>query len=235
MNYLYFFWSLPIIEFMIFPTNLGKINLILIPTIYVFYSILKMRYEILVNSIPFFLLFSSLGHSMFGATFAELISILSFLILTWYIVKQKKYLISKLQIPIIGMFIYFILSFLVSFEYISLYKGLINGIGLFGVYGLTRIVIDDEIKVTNFIKTFIVAVTYASIIMLFSFYNGINLNSVNREFMSNVYNQQLLHAPFFYTNIFFLTTNKCHHLKPKYFKSSSKSLILTLYSFNFPL
>ena len=207
MNYLYFFWSLPIIEFMIFPTNLGKINLILIPTIYVFYSILKMRYEILVNSIPFFLLFSSLGHSMFGATFAELISILSFLILTWYIVKQKKYLISKLQIPIIGMFIYFILSFLVSFEYISLYKGLINGIGLFGVYGLTRIVIDDEIKVTNFIKTFIVAVTYASIIMLFSFYNGINLNSVNREFMSNVYNQQLLHAPFFYTNIFFLTTS----------------------------
>ena len=43
--------------------------------------------------------------------------------------------------------------------------------------------------------------------MLFSYYNGINLNSVNRELTSNIYNQQLLHAPFFYANIFFLTTS----------------------------
>ena len=205
MHYLYFFWFIPVIEFLIFPNNLGSINSIIIPTIYVFYSIIRKRYKVLINSLPFYLILSNLGPTYFSLLYAEYISLICLIVLASYLANLKNLKINSTQLPIIGMLIIFILSFAVSLEYESLYKGFINGIFLFTIYGLTRLVINNEICVIEFLKTFTIAVTYASIVIIFSYYNGINLNNFNKFSNMNVYNQELSQATFFYTNIIYLT------------------------------
>ena len=204
MNYLYFFWAIPVIEFLIFPSNLGNINSIIIPTVYVFYSIIRKRYKVLINSLPFYLTLSNLGPTYFDLLYAEYISLICLIILVSYLANLKNLKINSTQLPIIGMLIIFILSFAVSLEYESLYKGFINGIFLFSIYGLTRLVINNEICVIEFLKTFTIAVTYVSIVIIFSYYNGINLTNFDQFSNIKIYNQALTQATFFYTNIIYL-------------------------------
>lgn len=205
MNYLYFYWFIPVTEFLIFPNNLGNISSIIIPTIYVFYSIIRKRYKVLINSLPFYLMLSKLGPVYFGLLYADYISLICLIILSLYLVNLKNFKINFTQVPIIGMLIIFILSFAFSLEIESLYKGFINGIFLFTIYGLTRLVINNEICVIEFLKSFTIAVTYASIIIIFSYYNDINLVYFDKFINIIVNNQKLGQATFFYTNIVYLT------------------------------
>ena len=205
MKYLYFFWSIPTIEFLIFPQNLGSIISIIIPTIYVFYSILKKRFEILINSMPFYLLLSNLGPSIFGAIFTEYMSIICLVIFVLYLANLKDYKVNYIQIPIAGMIIFFVLSYIVSLEYENLYKGFINGICLFGIYGLTRVTIKNYNGVVTFFESFLIAVFFATIIILFSYFSKINLNNIDRILNENIYSQTLAQGTFFYTAILYLT------------------------------
>lgn len=191
---------IPVFQYTIYPDTLGKSYLILIPTIYVFYSILKKKYEVLIFSLPFYLLLSNLGSSFFGLIFAELISILTLFIFVIYFIKAKKYTLTFMQVLILGMGIILVFSFIVSFQYSSLTKGLINGLNLFGVYGLTRVVINNQ-NIIKYFEALIIAIFYSSIIIIFSYYNEINLNDFNRTLSNNIFNQQLFQATFFYTNV----------------------------------
>lgn len=203
MSFLYFFWSIPVFEFILYPENLGKSYLILIPTTYVFYYILKKKYEVLIFSLPFYLLLSNLGRSFFGLNFAEIISVFVLFIFIIYLIKIKKYSSTFMQIPILGMAIIFVFSFIISFEYANLYKGFINGINLFAIYGLTRIIINDQ-NIIKYFEALIIATFYTSLIIIFSYYSEINLNSFDRTLSQNIFNQQLFQATFFYANISFV-------------------------------
>ena len=205
MNYLYFFWSIPVIEFIIFPQNLGAIVSIIIPTIYVLYSTLNKRFEVLVNSMPFYLLLSNLGATYFGALYAEYMSLLCVTIFIVYISFLKSYKINFSQFLVFFMFIIFTLSFLTSLEYSALYKGFLNGIFLFSLYGLTRIILDNYDSVLKFFESFLVAVFLTTIIILFVYHLKINLNSFNRIDNLVIYTSKLPQATFFYTAVLYIT------------------------------
>jgi hypothetical protein len=193
-------------EFLIFPQNLTNIISIIIPTTYVFYSILKKRFEVLINSMPFYLLLSNLGPMIFGAIFGEYMSLICLAIFVLYLAKLKNYNVDYVQIPIAGMIVLFILSYIVSLEYENLYKGFLNGIFLFSIYGLTRVTIKNYDGVKTLLESFLIAVFFATIIILFSYYSKINLNNIDRILNENIYSQTLPQGSFFYTAIFYLTT-----------------------------
>ena len=205
MKYLYVFWSFPVIEFIIFPQNLGAIVSIIIPTIYVLYSTLNKRFKVLVNSMPFYLLLSNLGTSYLGALYTEYMSLLCLIIFIIHILSIKNYKINSSQFLVFSMLIIFILSFLTSFEYSALYKGFLNGIFLFGLYGFTRVTLNNYDSVIEFLESFVVALFFTTIIILFAYYSKINLNNIDRIDNLGVYSAKLEQATFFYTAIFYTT------------------------------
>ncbi|MDB9717923.1 hypothetical protein OAA70_03300, partial [Candidatus Pelagibacter sp.] len=163
------------------------------------------KFEILINSMPFYLLLSNLGPSIFGALFTEYMSLLCLAILVLYVLNLKEYKIDYIQIPIFGMIILFVLSYIVSLEYEILYKGFLNGIFLFSIYGLTRVTIKNYDGVVTFFESFLIAIFFTTIIILFSYYSKIDLNNIDRTLNENIYSQTLVQGNFFYTAILYLT------------------------------
>lgn len=217
---LYLSWLIPVIEAIYFPITIGNLYTIIFPVLFIFYSILNKNFSIVVHSIPFFCLLSPLGQFPYGTVlYSELLLSFVLLFVAIYILTSKNIKISNNEIPLLLMFVLFFISYITSFHHQELWKGLINGIFFFSTYVMTRIYIKNARDVIRFTWSFVVAATFAAVLMIMFYFYGIRLNDLNGNIdLSNLindpsnlvlnsgFNDGLMNAAatYYYTGIFYI-------------------------------
>ena len=235
VNISIFLWTLPVLVFSINPSFNDLSWAVLIP--FVFVSIFSIfNHKILLYNTPLVLLLTPLSFKFnFDSIGLAHIWVLFNIINIVFRCDQLLISLKHLDVKLILLSFIIVLSSFIYNEHVELLlPGLLNFIAVIIIFLSTRISIKNVQDFDDIIKSLIYSGFLVSILMIFAFYNDMNLNGFGKALSYESSVLQFSKASFFYNNIFYITGSclifcsmKMYLLKSKSEKGLYSIVILT--------